>query len=380
MVEGLTHLADNALSCLDIKGPNQGGQELVIIYNGSDSYKTQLAEAIKGQALRASISVVRMRDIDQYFRNYENNDRLLAELNEGIAYRTNNPLERNAINLLPLGGRYDKVRKRVTQNLMINKKAYVLQVPFSKQETAEAIFSIDPDRAEEVALRMKADLDRASEYMIESSPTSVLQYPVNPNLSWVVSVGKIKKYSPLGPQGESIGGWGNPPGEIFTSFANEPRDYEAISGELLFDAFTLGHALNQGEFFHTEINRGRVNTDIFARAIVNMEISHDLRGKILETFLLDEWANCPGELGLGLVKGFDLATERGRSSLEGLTFEKIAGTLHVGFGDDENERGTGGFVKSKAHNDCGISRPRFEAKIDNKWVTILDGSGNSPYF
>ena len=371
MTTDIQELAVNALRCLDIGGQLHSGNELVVIYDGDNSFKKGLAGAIALQAAKRNI-LTSIHDVDKLRREHETNEKVLAALTDETRFNTTNPLQRNAINMLGTDARYAAIRRPVTLDLLLPQKAYVLQFPFTQQETAEAILAIDPAEVEGTALAMKRDLDQATKIRIDSGD-SLMEYSVNSALRWVPSIGLIKRYSPLDEQGQPKGGWGNPPGEIFTSFAHSLEDYKLMEGAIQFDAFTLGKVLPRAQKFSVSISKGKV--DLVDFVVYNPHLAKKRMAALLEEFRKDEFAVHPGELGIGLVDGLSLG-----KTTDTLTLEKIRGTLHVGFGYDENDRGTGGFVKSKSHNDCGIRRPFLEARIGGQWKTILDGYGGSPYF
>lgn len=364
----MNHLAVNALRCLDIGGEQHRGHELLVVYNSSSKFKGGLIQATAEEARQRGI-VVTVRDVDSFLNAYEDDNVVLDIFDEASRFATSDPLQRNIINLVGHGGRYDGIRRRITKHLITDKQAYVLQFPFDQPETAGALLGIDPTEVEGTALTMKKDLDRATHHRITSGMGMVLAYEVNPTLRWVVSVGKIKKYSPCGDEGEPIGGWGNPPGEIFTSFAHEPADHTKINGFMRFDGFTLGEALREEDFV-TEIRYGSVDLD----QLKNRNGRLSVLDALVQEFRKDENARHPGELGLGLVHGLVLG-----HTTETVSLEKIRGKVHVGFGYDEHDRGTGGFVDSAAHNDCGATAI-FEAKINGRWTTVIRDDGSSPYW
>jgi len=254
MVMELRDLARNALGCLDLRGTEARGQELYIVYEGSNQFKEQLAQAMAEEARQLSVRT-ELVDFDLFLNADADDDRVIDELGHCLLYDSNDPLRKNAVNMVAPVGRYDDVRRRVTKGLL-EKQVYILQFPFVHQETGEAMLSIDPKKAEEIALRIKADLDnKVMRYRIESGEGHVMEWPVNQGLSWVASVGMIKKYSPR-PDGKPIGGWGNPGCETFTSFAVTDEDHEPINGSLYIDAFAGGRVLRDDEAFVVPVVRG----------------------------------------------------------------------------------------------------------------------------
>jgi hypothetical protein len=372
MAPDIRDLALNALRCLELQEFSLSEHELVTIYDGDDPFKTQLAEAIGARAARRGVKS-RLYDVDLLRRKHETDEGILTALSEEIRFETTSSLKRNAINMLGTDARYANIRRPVTKDILLGQKAYVLQFPFTQQATAEAILAVDPAEVEGIALAMKADLDRATRVRISTQDGHFIEYNVNPALKWVPSVGLIKKYSPFDEHGQPKGGWGNPPGEIFTSFAHSPKDYELMDGTIQFDAFTLGKVLPRSQKFTTLIDDGKV--DIIDFPARNSHLAQRRMKALLEDFARDELAAHPGELGIGLVSGLSLG-----KTTDTLTLEKIRGTLHVGFGYDENDRGTGGYVNSKSHNDCGVRKPLLEVRIGGRMKIILDGYGGSPYF
>ncbi|MFH1290180.1 MAG: hypothetical protein ABIH92_02110 [Nanoarchaeota archaeon] len=372
MVADLTELARNALGCLDLREDTGGGQELHVIYEASSPFKDQLARAM-GEVARGFDVKTTLLDIDEFLGG-NSDDTAVEQLTRRLTYQVEDPLQRNAINMVAPQARYDNVRRRVTREALIDgSQAYVLQFPFVHQETAEAILSVDPAQAERVALRMKADLDRATHYHLESGEGHVMEWPVNPRLVWVPSVGKVKKYSPRGPKGESIGGWENPGCEIFTSFAVTEADHERISGSYYVDAFASGRVLKPSEAFVVRVSNGAVDLETLQSE--NPNVDGKFMEELVRGFRTDEYAAHLGELGIGLMPAISLEATR-----ETLPLEKIGGTLHIAPGYDESDRGTGGgFAMSAAHNDLGIRQPRFDARIDGKWKTVL-ADGKCTYF
>jgi hypothetical protein len=365
-------LAVNALRCLDIGGRRHSGHELEIIYDGSNQFKKKFAGTIAEEAQRRRVSTT-LHDVDELRRLYKKDDEILDALAAEIAFDTGDSMKRNAINMLPPNQTYAGFRGKVTRELLLPQKAYVLQFPFAEKTTAETMLALDPREVEGTALAMKKDLDRATRIRLATGDECALEYAVNPALKWVVSVGLIKKYSPRFRNGRPKGGWGNPPGEIFTSFAHSNSDYLGMNGDVNFNLFTLGSALPEGEYFTTHIVRGAVDIDKFRRAN-RRTLNQGLINRVAAEFGKERYADHPGELGIGLVRGIDLTKLR-----DTIILEKVGGTFHTGFGYDENDRGTGGFVTITTHNDCGATGI-LEAKIDRKWKTVLLPDGSSPYF
>ena len=158
MTADLKELARNALGCLDLKEGTGKGQELYVIYNGSNPFKEELAQAMLDEARRLDVRGTGL-DIDRYLVESDNNDRVMEAVGKAVLFDVSNPLQRNAINMIGHGGRYEDVRRRITKGLFINEnKTYVLQMPFDKPSTAEALLSANPGEMEPLALRIKADL------------------------------------------------------------------------------------------------------------------------------------------------------------------------------------------------------------------------------
>lgn len=369
----LQDMARNALGCLDISEQTGRGQELEIIYDGLTTFKPALARqiALTASQMGARVGVVNM---DEFLNRYESNDDAIAAIQQQLHYDANNPLKRNAVNMVAPVGRHDSIRRVITKGLL-GQQAYILQFPFVHQQTAEAILSTDPKEAEEIGLRMKADLDRATDYHLVSGASldSRMSWQINPKLRWVISVGMIKKYSVRGENGEPIGGWGNPGCETFTSFAVDENDHGRINGEFYVDAFASGRVLQPTESFLVHVVNGAVDVDRFREE--NGHVGDELMRSLVGSFTKDKYASHLGELGIGLMPRIGLA-----DAVETLPLEKIGGTLHIAPGYDESDRGTGGgFAGSKAHNDLGIRVPYFAAKVNGRWATVLQ-NGSSPYF
>lgn len=373
MAADLRELAGNALECLEIRDGAGNGQELFVVYDRLSEFKPRLANALVEEARRFGVANATALCMDDFLDATADDNCAVNGMKKKIAYDTSNPLQRNAINMVAPVGRHDAVRRRITREVLLEQKAYVLQFPFVHEQTAEAILLTDPRESEDIALRMKAELDEATHYHLESGQGCVFAWPKNRNLKWVVSVGKVKKYSPLGQDGRPNGGWGNPGAEIFTSFATNGRDHGRIYGVFFADAFAAGRVLQPGETIYATVIGGGIDVERFRDD--NSELDEKLMTQLMTSLTRDRYARYPGELGIGIMPKVTLA-----EAIETLPLEKIGGKLHIAPGYDESDRGTGGgFAMSKSHDDWGIREPLFSARVDGKWIPVLEG-GTSPYF
>ncbi|MCD6523131.1 MAG: aminopeptidase [Candidatus Diapherotrites archaeon] len=320
--------ANNALKCLKARK----GHRLIIVFDSAE--KQAIANKIRRAARRRGIRT-KLIDIRELFQ--KGNERyVLQEIESQLSrfFGRASHKEKNAITLIGNKKPYASVRGKIVRKIL-EQNGYVLHIPTDNTNVIKNLLALNPNELEKRGNTLIERLKNARSIIITTEAGTNLTIPWHPEKrSWVLSVGKVKDYS------VGKGGWGNPGGEVFTS-----PIHEGVRGKIVVDGSFGNFGLVKEPI--------EIEFDERGRAILS-KIKHDgIRKKLSK----DKNACRLGELGIGLVPGELIG--------DTLFDEKKEGTIHVAFGHDESERGTGGENESEIHEDAIIMNPTVVV-VDHK--------------
>ncbi len=226
------------------------------------------------------------------------------------------------------------LRLKVIKQLAAKHGAFVAHIPTDRLDVVLALLAADPDVLERKGNTLASKLTPAKKFRITTDEKHVLEIEWNrKQRALVTTVGKIRK---------NTGRYGNIGAEVFTAPIT-------TNGTIVLHHVPL----------FPEITKP-VRVEIKDNRVINLKQIPAPMRRALE---LSKEASQVGEFGIGLMKPVFLGNT--------LHDEKAGGTIHLGFGDSNSERGTGGDIRSEHHFDAIAKNPTVEMHDGKKWTTVI---------